>query len=227
MPMRCPEPLRQVYRLVAARHPSVVLVDGPRVLEAKSRHGFTDGRFFHDAQHPNLEGYVALAEDLMIQLRAHHAFGWPEEKPVPAIDAEACARHFELSAAQWAEICNRDQGFFRASAYIRFDPKFRNERAAEYLRAADAIRAGRLPADAGIPGWPMPPPPAKSHRIPVRGGRQPWMAFSVTSPHHFSRQPVTMGSRADARTGFALPCAGRVSRIASVVSTRRRPTAAA
>jgi hypothetical protein len=30
-----------------------------------------------------------------------------------------------------------------------------------------------------------------------------------------------------ARTRFALPCAGRLSRIASVVRTRRRPTAAA
>ena len=122
MPMRCPEPLRQVYRQVAAGHPSVVLVDGPRVLEAKSRHGIIDDQLFHDAQHPNLHGYVALAEDLMIQLRARHAFGWPEERPVPPIDAEACARHFALSAARWAEICNRDQGFFRASAYIRFDP---------------------------------------------------------------------------------------------------------
>ena len=176
MPMRCPERLRQAYRLVAALHPSVLLVDGPRVLEAKSRHGFTDGRLFHDAQHPNLEGYVALAEDLMIQLRARRAFGWPAEKPVPPIDAEACARHFDLSAARWAEMLQaRDQGFFRASVYIRFDPKLRNERAAEYLRAGDAIRAGRLPADAGIPGWPMPPPPAKSHRISARTSRQPWL----------------------------------------------------
>jgi tetratricopeptide (TPR) repeat protein len=165
MPMRCPEPLRQAYRLVADKHPSVVLVDGPRVLEAKSWHGFTDGRLFHDAQHPNLQGYVALAEDLLIQLHARHAFGWPDERPVPAIDAEACARHFDLSAARWAEVCKRDQGFFRASVYIRFDPKLRNERAAEYLRAADAIRAGRSPAEAGIPGWPMPPPPATSHWI--------------------------------------------------------------
>ena len=152
MPMRCPEPLRQAYRLVAAKHPSVVLVDGPRVLEAKSRHGFTDGHLFHDAQHPNLQGYVALAEDLMIQLRARDAFGWPDEKPVPPIDAEACARHFDLSAARWAEICKRDQGFFRASAYIRFDPEFRNERAAEYLRAADAIRAGRIARRCRHPG---------------------------------------------------------------------------
>ena len=34
MPMRCPEPFRQVIRDVAARHPAVLLVDGPKVLEA-------------------------------------------------------------------------------------------------------------------------------------------------------------------------------------------------
>ncbi len=77
MPLRCPEPLRQAYREVAAGHPSVVLVDGPRVLEAKSRHGIIDDRFFHDAQHPNLHGYVALAEDLLNQLCSRGAFSWP------------------------------------------------------------------------------------------------------------------------------------------------------
>ena len=70
MPLRCGEPLRQAYRNVAARHPSVLLVDGPTVLEARSRHGIVDGQFFHDAQHPNLQGYAALAEDLMNQLEA-------------------------------------------------------------------------------------------------------------------------------------------------------------
>jgi tetratricopeptide (TPR) repeat protein len=172
LPLRCTERFRQAYRHVAAEHPSVLLVDGPEVLEASSRHGITSGRLFHDAQHPNLAGYVALTEDLMIQLRARHAFGWPDEKAVPAIDAEACARHFGLMAAQWAEVCKRDLGFFRAASYVRFDPELRNERAVEYQRAGDAIREGRSPADAGIPGWPMPPPPAKSHRIPGRTARR-------------------------------------------------------
>jgi tetratricopeptide (TPR) repeat protein len=168
LPLRCTERFRQAYRLVAARHPSVLLVDGPRVLEAKSRHGIINFRFFHDAQHPNLAGYIALAEDLMIQLRARHAFGWTDEKAVPAIDADACVRHFDLNAAKWAYVCKRDLGFFRASSYVRFDPDFRNERAVQYLRAGALIREGGSPADAGIPGWPMPPPPAKSHRIPGR-----------------------------------------------------------
>ncbi len=145
MPLRCPEPLREMYRKVAARHSSIVLVDGPRVLETRSRHGIIDGYFFHDAQHPNLRGYAALAEDLMKQLSERRAFSWPEGKPVPVIDAEMCARHFGIDATRWAEIASRDFWFFRIAAYIRFDPQFRNERAREYLQAAAAIRAGRAP----------------------------------------------------------------------------------
>jgi tetratricopeptide (TPR) repeat protein len=166
LPLRCPEPLRQAYRKVAARHPSVVLVDGPQVFEARSRHGIIDGRFFHDAQHPNLHGYVALAEDLLEQLRQRRAFSWPAEKPVPVVDAEICARHFGIDATRWAVIATRDVWFYRATAYVCYDPQFRNEQASEYMRAAAAIQVGRAPADAGIPGWPMPPPLASSHRIP-------------------------------------------------------------
>ncbi len=40
-------------------HAAVLLVDGPRVLEAISPHGILDDGLFHDAQHPNLRGYVA------------------------------------------------------------------------------------------------------------------------------------------------------------------------
>ena len=173
MPLRCPEPLRQAYREVAARHPSIVLVDGPRVLEAKSRHGIVDDAFFHDAQHPNLHGYVALAEDVMKQLAERRAFSWPAGKPVPVIDAELCARHFGIDATRWAEVGSRDVWFFRAAAYIRYDPRFRNERAAEYLRAVAAIRGGCAPEEAGLPGWAMPPPLSSSHRIPHRTSREP------------------------------------------------------
>ena len=74
MPLRCPEPLRRAYREVALRHPSVILVDGPNVIEAKSRHGISDDQFFHDAQHPNLHGYATLAEDVLKQLAAHGVF---------------------------------------------------------------------------------------------------------------------------------------------------------
>jgi hypothetical protein len=153
MPLRCPEDFRRAYRDVAAKHPTLLLVDGPKVLEAASDHGILDDQLFHDAQHPNLRGYTALAQDLLNQLRARRAFGWPDGIEAPRVEADACARHFGIDAARWADVCRREAAFYDVTAYIRYDPKFRLERAADYRRARAAIQAGRDPAEAGIPGW--------------------------------------------------------------------------
>jgi hypothetical protein len=165
-PLRCPDPFRQAYRDVAARHPNVLLVDGPKVLENKSRHGIVDYQFFHDAQHPNLRGYAALAEDVLNQLGERRAFCWPQAAPVPFVDVEACARHFQLDARRWETVCARGAGFFRHTTYARYDPKFRAQQVLAYERAATALRAGVPPADAGIPGWPFPPKLSRTRIIP-------------------------------------------------------------
>jgi hypothetical protein len=176
LPLRCPEDFRRAYREVAASHPTVLLVDGPAVLESASLHGILDDRFFHDAQHPNLRGYVALAQDVLDQLGRRRALGWPDGVEVPRVDVEACARHFGLDAARWAEVCRREFAFYRVTAYIRYDPKSRNERAAAYRRAAEAIESGTPPDQAGIPGWGMRPiPNSSSHAIPAAGAAAaPW-----------------------------------------------------
>lgn len=168
MPLRCPEPLRQAFRQVASAHPSVLLVDGPRVFESQSAHGIVGDPFFHDAQHPNLRGYAILAEEILHQLAARRAFGWPAGVSAPLLDLEACARHFQIDAVRWEEVCRREAWFFEATAYIRYDPRFRTDRAKAYLRAAAAIHSGCDPAAALIPGWPLPPKPAPSRRIPNR-----------------------------------------------------------
>jgi hypothetical protein len=167
MPLRCPEPFRRAFRDVAARHPGLLLVDGPKVLESKSPHGIVDERFFHDAQHPNLRGYVALAEEVLNQMGARRLLGWPAAAPVPAVDVEACLRHFQIDPERWRMICSRESWFFHVTAYIRYDPKFRNEQAIAYERAATALEAGVNAADAGIPGWPLPHKRATSSDISV------------------------------------------------------------
>ncbi len=165
MPMRCPEVFRRSYREVSAQHSAVLLVDGPRVLEAASPHGILDDELFHDSQHPNLRGYVALSQNLLDQLRRRRALGWPERVKAPRVDAEACARHFELDASRWSTVCRREWTFYHVGAYIRYDPKFRNERAIAYLHAAEAIDAGCPPAEAGIPSIVLPPRPARPPRV--------------------------------------------------------------
>ena len=159
LPQRCPEDFRRPYREVAARHPSVLLVDGPKVLEAASEHGIPNDRLFSDAHHPNLMGYVALSQDLLNQLQARRAFGWPADAPAPAVDVDECARHFGMDANRWVEICRRGWVFYDSVAYIRYDPSFRLERVEVFRRAVEAIEGGSDPADAGIPGW-------DRHRVP-------------------------------------------------------------
>jgi tetratricopeptide (TPR) repeat protein len=171
MPHRCQEDFRRAYRDVAARHPSLLLVDGPRVLEAASEHGILDDRLFSDAHHPNLIGYVALSQDLLNQLRARRAFGWPADAPTPSVDVDDCARHFGMDANRWDEICKRSWAWFNTVAYIRYDPTFRLERAETFRRASEAIESGSDPADAGLPGW-------DRHRVPS------------TSPRYRPREPV-------------------------------------
>jgi hypothetical protein len=164
MPLRCRGEFRHAYRDVAARHPAVLLVDGPRVLEAASPHRILNDGLLHDAQHPNLRGYVALAQDLLDQLCRRHELGWPAGAPTPRVDAESCARHFGMDLPRWAKDCRREMAFYRVTAYIRYDPEFRLERLAAYRRAAEAIEAGQSPLDAGIPSGVLPPRPAQSPR---------------------------------------------------------------
>src|SRR5262249_9179396 len=86
LPMRCKAPLEIAYRRVAEHHArSVILVDGPAVLSAKSLHGILDNHLFLDNVHPTLTGHVALAEAVLSRLKARAAFGWPASAPAPVL----------------------------------------------------------------------------------------------------------------------------------------------
>ena len=152
MPMRCPEVFRQAFRDVAARHSRVVLVDSASVLGALSPHGLLDNHLYHDAQHPTFRGYLALAQDLLNQLHDRQALGWPPSVAAPIIDPDECARHFELNAPRWAEICYRSGWFYGATALMRYDPTERQQRSAAYLRAETLVKGGTPPEQTGITG---------------------------------------------------------------------------
>ncbi len=173
LPLRCPEGFRRVYREVAAAHPSVILVNGPRALEAASDHGLLDDRMFHDAQHPNLRGYAELAQDLLNQFCARRAFGWPDGVEAPTVRVDDCVRHFNIDPAKWAEICRRESKFFEITAYIRFDPAFRLARCEAYKNAAASIRSGVDPREAGIPGWSGEPIPFTGSSLAASRGNGP------------------------------------------------------
>jgi len=153
LPMRCITPLEAAYRTVAERHErSVVLVDGPAVLRARSRRSILDEHLFHDNVHPTLTGHVALAEAVLGSLKARGAFGWPESTPAPVLDPRRCAAQFGLDATTWAVICDRCAVYYGLFASISFDPSERTAWRDRYAAASRQIRAGIPPENVGIPG---------------------------------------------------------------------------
>jgi len=152
--LRCPSDFRAACRTVARRH-DAVLIDGPEVLARLSPHGIPDDHLFHDAHHPNLVGYVALAQDMLEQLRHRRAFGWPETAPVPQVELGECALHFELDAEKWSKVCERSSDFYQRTAFVRFDPSERLEVAERYDRAARELASGRLLRQPDVPSLDM------------------------------------------------------------------------
>jgi hypothetical protein len=139
--LRCPSDFQEAVRTAARRY-DAVLIDGPMLISRLSPHGISDDHFFHDAQHLNLTGYVALAQDLLEQLHARRAFGWPTETPVPRIDLAECADQFGLDAAKWSEVCVRSAYFYQRTAFVRYDPTQRSSMARRYSDAARELAAG-------------------------------------------------------------------------------------
>jgi len=171
--LRCPNDFRDAIRTVAKRY-HAVLIDGPAVLADRSPHGILDDHLFHDAQHMNLAGYVALAQELLAQLAQRRSLGWPESMPVPHIDLRDCAQDFELDAARWTQVCERSSYFYRTTAFIRFDASERLEMARRYDEAARDLAAGRPLQRQGLLSLDMP--------IPIPGGPSSPVVESTRGP---------------------------------------------
>jgi hypothetical protein len=149
-PIRCPSDFRQVFRTIARRR-SALVIDGPALLSGLSRHGILDQDLYHDAHHLTLIGTIALAQDILRQLKARRAFGWPESMPLREIELADCARHFKLDAETWIKVCERSAEWFTNTANLRYDPAARTEESARYRGAARALAAHQL-LPAKLPG---------------------------------------------------------------------------
>ena len=120
MPMRCLSAFQQAYRDVAARH-GCILIDGQSYFHAIGRHGLLDDELFQDAMHPSLRGQIALAQAILIALRAKQAFGWPADSAVPVIDPAECAAHFGVDSNTWLQMALWWKGFNELMAPLRYD----------------------------------------------------------------------------------------------------------
>lgn len=151
MPMRCPGDLQEAYRRVAARR-DAVLVDGPKVIAARLPGGLLTSDGFHDAQHPSLVSYVALAQEVLDRLAERRAFGWPEGRGAPRLDPAVCGEWSALDAGRWEMVCHLSASFFERIAYIHHDPDALLARARPYREAAAELEAGRPLERVAIPG---------------------------------------------------------------------------
>ncbi len=137
LPMRCMSEFQDVYREVAARHPRAILIDGPAVFRGLGSRGVVGDRFFTDGFHPSLIGYTALAEAILRGLHSRRSFGWGEASPapVPAVSPSDCARHFGMDQDRWRQVCDYAAWFYGHTAYVRFDPSGRLDKAARIRRS--------------------------------------------------------------------------------------------
>jgi hypothetical protein len=177
-PQRCPSDLQNVYRIVAARHPGALLIDGQAVFRSLSPYGILDDNLFHDAMHPALAGHIALAQAVLSALHDRRAIDWPANVPTPVIDPGECAEHFQVDQERWARICYTAAQFYDWVAHARYDPSTRTRKMLGYLHGTALVRDGSPPERAGIPGlgahppwlddpgW-CSPPPSKNSQTPV------------------------------------------------------------
>ncbi len=155
LPLRCPSDFHDAFRTVAGRHGGL-LIDGPELIARTSSSGIADDHLFHDGQHLNLAGTVALAQEVLEQLHRRRAFNWTKAAPVPRIELEATARHFGMDAQRWARVCERSWNFYTRTAYVRYDPSERLDLGARYDRAGHDLAAGRPLERPGLPSLDMP-----------------------------------------------------------------------
>lgn len=165
MPMRCPSDFEAACREIARRH-DAILVDGPKIVAALDPRGIPGDALFHDAHHPTLPAYLALAETVVRELAGRGLLGLVADALPEAPGAEALAGQLGVDAEWWATVCERSASFYARTAYMRYDPSEHLRMAELYSTAAELLRGGasleemdlaslRLESAAG---WETPPP---------------------------------------------------------------------
>jgi hypothetical protein len=152
LPMRCDSEFQDAYREAAARHPGVILIDGPAVLRGMDPRGVVGDNCFIDGFHPSLNGYTGLAQAILQGLYARRAFGWPEKSPAPVVTPAECAAQFAIDAKKWVEVCNYAAWFYGKTAFARFDPSQRLAKNSRYLEASRLVASGTSPEAIGVQG---------------------------------------------------------------------------
>jgi len=150
LPMRCPTAFQDVYRALARRHASCILIDAQALFHKLAHRGLLNDDLFHDGMHPSLRGIIALSQAVLGALHARRAFGWPQPSPVPAIDPTLCAEHFGLGQYEWTKLCYWGIMFYDMMGSVRYDPTYRRAKEQAFGKAADLLTQGRSPKSLGL-----------------------------------------------------------------------------
>ena len=158
-PVRCLSDFAQIYHDVAARH-NCILVDGPAIIRAKSRHGIIGDEMIHDAHHPTLASHLTLAQAVLDQLQERRSLGLGDDgSPAPIVDPAECAAHFQIDRQVWANVCVRSGIFYKQGAIARYETAEREAKYERFQQASVQIgQRGRPPEELRIPGVGLPPP---------------------------------------------------------------------
>lgn len=180
-PLRCPTAFQDVYREVAARH-AAILIDGQGYFHALGWHGLLDDHIFHDAMHPSLRGHLALAQAVLLGLRARRAFGWPQDAPEPRLDPAECVDRYRITPKDWVRICRHSAWVYETLGQWYYDPDAREAKRLLLESAATRIEHGCKPEEAGIPNVGIPAPvPVLPQAFVAR--TRAIRGIRVTSPH--------------------------------------------
>ncbi len=221
-PLRCPGDFLKAVRTVAERN-DAILIDAPALLSRMVPDGIVDDRLFHDAHHMNLAGYVAVAQEILVQLERRRLFGWPASVPAPRIQLADCARHFGLNGVSWSEICERSAIFYARAAYVRHDPSERLKVIDRYAAASHDLATGRPLSPDHPPSLNLevpildpavaPPPkrasrsqcaeesreedsrPARAPAVPVRGGEGPSMRRGMSKGDLLAKPSIKLKNK--------------------------------
>ena len=155
------------------------MVDAGEVMTRISPNGILDDRLFHDAHHPALAGTVAIAREVLEQLRRRRASAGPSRRPSRSSGSRRPPGTSASNAEKWSNVCSRSADFFSRTAFVRYDPSTRLEIADQYARAAVDLAEGRpprppFPPSLDLPLAPLRPPeslaqPSRSAQADGRG----------------------------------------------------------
>ena len=149
MPFRCIAPFHDIYREVAARHPSTILVDGPAELRRICPHGIVDEHAMQDGHHASLRGITALSRAILREIRARRAFGW-DAGTAPDLDPAGVASHFGVDSGRWVSACDWGRSFYRWVAGFRFESQEHLARARRFEESGRRIASGEAPDSTGF-----------------------------------------------------------------------------